>query len=314
MLFRSSFRDWWREIANDDDWTLNSAENGIDGGGVITGSYDRYAANGRKPYHSTNFVTCHDGFTMYDLFSYDEKNNYCSVINPVCCDDPYSVWCDTDSGESNNRSRDWGMDQEAFKRQLMRDMFVGMMFSYGTPMILGGDEWLRTQYGNNNAYSTSADNEYNWFRWGEWQGYDERWRMHDFVKSVIRLRKDHGYAFAPSEWDGGMPISWKSESNGDADWSSRHLMIHWYDDGNWSDRAELVALVNMERYDVTYTLPEGRTWERLVDTQSYWDDDTTIDEAGLDPRLTNNAWMDAPEKMPSTYTVPASTIVVMRER
>ena len=136
----------------------------------MTGSSGVYGWNGRKPYHSINFVTVHDGFTMYDLFSYTEKQNDCGLLNPICCDDPFSAWCDTDSGEEHNRSYDWN-GREHMKRQQMRNLFAAMMFSHGTPMILGGDEWMRTQYGNNNAYSTWSDNEciegrqpmwYNW--------------------------------------------------------------------------------------------------------------------------------------------------------
>lgn len=307
--WNSSFRDWWRQIANNDAWTMNSAENGIDGGGVMTGSYDRYAWNDRKPYHTTNFVTCHDGFTMYDVFSYDQKNNECGPLNPVCCDDPTSTWCDTDSGESNNRSRDWGMDAEDTKRQLMRAMFVGMMISNGTPMILGGDEWLRTQYGNNNAYSTGADNEWNWFRWGEWQAADERWRMYDFVKQAIRLRKTYSYAFAPSEWGGGAPLTWLGETGGDANWSSRRLMMHYTDDGTHA--GDVVVLLNMERYDVTYTLPSGHTWARLIDTQAYWDSDEYLASVGADTRTTANADLDSPDVVGADYTVPANSIVIL---
>jgi glycogen operon protein len=312
--WNASFRDWWRQIVNEDTWALNSAENGIDGGGVITGSYARYAWNGRKPYHTTNFVTAHDGFTMYDLLSFSEKQNLCGVLNPTCCDDPYSVWCDTDSGESNNRSRDWGTDLEGFKRQLMRDFFVGMMISHGTPMLLGGDEWMRTQYGNNNAYSTTADNEWNWFRWGEWQAQDERWRMMAFVSKMTRFRLAHAYALSPTEWGEHMPLAWKDATNsGDANWGGRHLMMHYYDDGSWEE-PELAILINMERYDVTFTLPEGRTWGRVVDTQEYFDGDAYLSENGLDTRATANYW-DTPTVIEDgVYTVPGSTIVILEEQ
>ena len=74
---------------------LNSTE-GVDGGTVMTGSQPVYGWNGRKPHHSVNFVTVHDGFTLYDLFSYDERQNDCGLLNPKCCDDPLSVWCDTE--------------------------------------------------------------------------------------------------------------------------------------------------------------------------------------------------------------------------
>ena len=316
--WNASFRDWWRSIVNTDSWVLNSSENGIDGGGTMTGSQARYGANGRQPYHSVNFVTCHDGFTMYDLLSYDTKENFCGPLNPTCCDDPTSSWCDTDSGESNNRSRDWGADSEAFKRQLMRDLFVGMLISEGTPMLYGGDEWLRTQYGNNNAYSTAADNEWNWFRWGEWQSHDERWRMADFVAAIVRLRLARTYAFSPKDYGGEMPLAWRNPANtGDPDWGSRELMVHWYDDGttgqDWSGKPGLVMLMNMDRTDTTFSLPEGN-WGRLVDTQSYFDDDATLTAAGQDPRLTGNAWLASPTVVSGSYTAPGSTIVILEEQ
>jgi glycogen operon protein len=314
--WNASFRDWWRSIANNDGWVMNSAENGIDGGGVITGSAARYAANGRKPYHSVNFATAHDGFTMYDLFSYDVKNNQCSPINPVCCDDPYSVWCDTDSGENNNRSRDWGQDAEDFKRQLMRDMFVGMAISQGTPMILGGDEWLRSQYGNNNAYSSGADNEWNWFRWGEWQAADERWRMKDFVSQILRYRLTRQDAFAPSEYDGGMPFAWKDENNADASaatWGGRRLMIHWFDDGAGPWGPEIVAILNFDRADVAYTLPPG-AWGRIADTQAYFDADAYFPIEDLDPRASANIDLTGAEVVTGTYTAKGSSIVLLEAR
>ncbi len=316
--WNASFRDWWRAMVNNDEWALNSAESGIDGGGVLTGTQARYGANGRSPYHSVNFVTCHDGFTMYDLLSYDEKENFCGPLNPTCCSAPASPWCDTDSGEDNNRSRDWGQGAEPFKRQLMRNLYVGMMISQGTPMLYGGDEWLRTQYGNNNAYSTAADNEWNWFRWGEWTAASERWRMQDFVGQIVRFRREHTYAFSPKEYGGAMPLAWKDPTNsGDPDWSSRSLLIHWYDDGAaglpYSGQRELVVLLNMDRDEVTYSLPGGRSWGRVVDTQQYFDGDEYLLAEGLELRASANVTRAAPLLVSGSYTVPGSTIVILEE-
>lgn len=309
--WNASFRDWWRSIMNIPDWTLNGTENGADGGSVMTGTELRYGWNGRRPYHSVNFVTCHDGFTMYDLFTYTEKVNNCGPLNPICCDDPTSSWCDTDSGESHNRSADWV--DESLKRQMMRNSFVAMMISHGTPMILGGDEWARTQYGNNNAYSTGADNEWNWYRWGEWQAQDERWRLFNFVAGITRFRREHSYAFAPTTYGGGMSFAWKDANNSDAGgstWGGRHLMIHYYDDGR-ALGPELVILINMEAGDVSFTLPTGPTWLRAVDTQAYFDSDAYLDSVGLDRRSTGNLWTDTAEAIGGAYTVPAHTIVIL---
>ncbi len=305
------FRDWWRAFLNDDNWKLNSTEV-KDGGFFLTGSFDWFNFNGRRPYHSVNFVTVHDGFTMYDLFSYATKENKCGPLNPICCTEPTSPFCDRDSGESNNRSRDWGQAAEPTKRQLMRNLFTAMMVSQGTPMLLGGDEWMRTQLGNNNAYSTSADNEFNWFDWGVWQANNERHRMHDFVRKVIRFRKEHAYAFSPDEYGKGAPMSFKSATNGDPNWGGKSLMLHYFDK---TKGPELVVLINMEGGPVDFTLPTGRSWTRLLDTQQYFDLPTTLADAGLDQRLSANITLDAPMPITTaTYGVPTRSIVVLEAK
>lgn len=328
LEWNAHFRDWWRSFLNDDNFVLNSTE-GVDGGSVMTGSEAVYGWNGRKPYHSINFVTVHDGFTLYDLFSYEERQNDCGLLNPVCCDDPMSVWCDDESGELHNRSRNWG--DENVKRQMMRNMFTALFISHGSPMIYGGDEWMRTQFGNNNAYSDGADNEWNWFRWGEWQSSYawQRYRMHDFVRDLTRFRRERTYALSPAEHRGGMPMYWKNASNADMQgdqWGSqRHVAMHYVAEGEFEDKPELIVLVNMERGDVPFTLPEGRTWGRLIDTQPYFDMPATATERGsggffddnptLDPFLSANITLDEPFVLDSnTYTVPANTIVVLEEQ
>ena len=110
-------------------------------------------------------------------------------------------------------------------------------------MMLGGDEWMRTQLGNNNAYSTGADNAYNWFRWGLWQADDHRHRMHDFVRQMTRWRQSMTHAVAPATYGGGAPFSWKTPSNGEAvDWGGKAVMLHYYDA---SVGPELAILIRM---------------------------------------------------------------------
>ncbi len=326
--WNAHYRDWWRSFVNDDNFRLNSTE-GVDGGTVMTGSQSVYGWNGRKPYHSINFVTVHDGFTLYDLFSYDSKQNGCGLLNPVCCNDPLSVWCDDESGENHNRSRNWG--DEDVKRQMMRNLFVGLFVSHGSPMILGGDEWIRTQFGNNNAYSDSSDNEWNWFRWGEWQSTYawDRYRMHDFVRGLITFRKARTYALSPAEYGGGMPLYWKNASNGDMEgweWGEkRHVAMHYVAEGDFADKPELLVLINMERGDVTFTLPGGRSWGRLIDTQTWFDMPATETQRGqggwfddnpsLDPYRSANISLDAPEIAGEpTWTVRANSIVVLEQQ
>jgi glycogen operon protein len=308
------FRDWWRSFWNNDAFKLNSREV-KDGGFFLTGSTDWYAWNNRKPYHSVNFVTVHDGFTMYDLFSYENKQNGCGPLNPICCMEPNSPWCEKVSGENNNRSRNW--NDEGTKRQLIRNMYVAMMVSHGTPLLWAGDEWLRTQLGNNNAYSTRADNEANWMDWGTYQAQDHRHRMFDFVKNIIRFRKEHSYAFAPSEFGVGTtgaaaPFSWKSAGNTEPpDWNSKQLMMHYWDK---SKGPEIALLVNGEGFDVSFTLPGGRTWNRVVDTQAYWDEASTLTSLSLPARKSNNIWLESSEPVSGQYTLKPRSMVILESK
>jgi len=322
------FRDWWRDFMADDEWKLSSADP-WDGGAVMTGTEGTYGWNDRKPYHTVNFITVHDGFTLYDLTSYEEKQNGCGLLNPICCDDPTSAWCDEDSGESHNRSRNW-VDED-LKRQIMRNFFAAMLVSHGTPLLLGGDEWMRTQFGNNNAYSTWADNAWNWYRWGEWQSsYNwDRYRMHDFVRQLIQFRKDHAYALAPTEFGDArdtMPFSWKNASGNDMDgddWSNRHVGIHYYDDGTF-DEPEIFVLINQEEGDVAFTLPSGRSWRVVVDTQAWFDMPATATQKGeggwfddnpsLDPYLSANIDLDDGVVLDeNAYTAVGRSFVILVE-
>lgn len=304
------FRDWWRAFMNFEDWKLNSQEGDADGGFLLTGCDRYYGHNGRGPYHSINFVTSHDGMTMYDVFTYPEKKNGCGPLNPVCCDDPLSVWCDLDSGEHNNRSRDWGSDSdgEAMKRQLMRNLFVALAIAHGTPMMYAGDEWMRTQLGNNNAYSTRSDNPANWMAWGEWGAAAERQRMRDFVRNVWRFRKSHLGKLAPTAYGAGASLKWKSSGNLEPpDWTSRNLMIHYDDDVGGPP---LAILINLERSDVTFTLPPGR-WLRLIDTQRWFDQEPFLGDSGAPGGRSANVSLDAPPEVEGDYTVKDSSIVVL---
>ena len=317
--WNARFRDWWRSFVNDDDWKLNTFEAEADGGFTLTGSHGLYGDNGRGPWASNNFVTVHDGFTMFDLLSYPEKRNGCGPLNPICCDDPNSPWCDETSGEEHNRSRDWGLDAtgEATKRQMMRNFFVAMLISHGTPLLLGGDEWMRTQHGNNNAYSTWADNEFNWFQWGNWQQSAERVRMHDFVRDAIRFRKEHAYAFHRETYESGAPFSWKGTDGSDSpNWGGKALGIHYYDA---SFGPELYVMINMERGGTDFVLPTGRSWAKVLDTQRWFDfdngDDTAdyFDQTGADRWSSHNVLLDEPEPITGgTFGVADSSVVILQ--
>jgi glycogen operon protein len=191
----------------------------------------------------------------------------------------------------------------------MRNFFTFMMVAQGTPMLYGGDEWLRTQLGNNNAYSTLADNPSNWFDWGVWQAYGENTRMHDFVRQMTRFRREHEYAFAPADWGAGAPFSWKSPDNGDTpDWGGRSIMIHYWDA---AAGPQLAILVNMDRSPVTFTLPDGPAWSMVIDTQQSFDVDGFFEGGGNDPMASANARLDDPSPVEGQYTASGSSIVIL---
>ncbi len=338
--WNAHFRDWWRAFINHCNWSeygmechggetldspafvLNSTE-GVDGGAVLLGSESVYGDEGRHPYHSVNFITVHDGFTLYDLVSYDDKQNECGLLNPKCCDDPLSVWCDTESGEEHNRSYNWG--SEPMKRAQMRNFFTAMFISRGTPLILGGDEWMRTQFGNNNAYSTWSDNEWNWLRWGEWQNVTatQRYRMYNFVQELIRFRSSQKERLNPPSHS-ATPPAFKDANNGElsgAQWGSqRHMMLHHYAE---ADTGELVILINMEAGPVDFTLPTGRSWHRVVDTQAWFDQPTDGSEPDgflsedqtRDPYRSWNITVDDAALIENaTYTASPFSMVILEER
>jgi glycogen operon protein len=169
--FRDTLRDFWR-----------GAEVGVSSlGWRLSGSADLYASEGRRPYASINFVTAHDGFTLRDLVSYDQKHNEANQE-------------DNRDGTDNNRSWNCGVEGEtddlevnALRRRQIRNQLTTLLLSTGVPMLVAGDEMGRTQQGNNNAYC--QDNEISWLDWS----IDDDWRrsMLDAARKLVHLRRQH---------------------------------------------------------------------------------------------------------------------------
>jgi isoamylase len=180
--YRDTARDYWRG----EDRTLGDFAN------RFTGSSDLYALTGRVPSASINFVTAHDGFTLADLVSYNEKYNAANGE-------------DNRDGESNNRSWNCGVEGPtddpqvlALRQRQKRNFLATLLLSQGIPMLLGGDEIGRTQRGNNNAYC--QDNEISWI---DWQGADEQ--LLAYTAELIALRRQHP-VFRRRRWFLGRPI------------------------------------------------------------------------------------------------------------
>jgi glycogen operon protein len=166
-IYRDTIRDFWRAQANVGTFASR-----------FTGSSDLYQHDGRSPYASINFVTAHDGFTLRDLVSYNEKHNDANGENNQDGTDDNRSWNhgvegDTDDAEIN-----------ALRARQQRNFLVTLLLSQGVPMLLGGDEFSRTQGGNNNAWC--QDNEISWFRWNE-ADHD----LIEFTRRVIALRNEH---------------------------------------------------------------------------------------------------------------------------
>ena len=166
------FRDTARRFVKGDAGQL------ADLGWRLTGSADLYGDDGRAPYNSINFITCHDGFTLNDLVSYDHKHNEANREgNRDGADDNHSWNCGVEGATEDALVL-------ALRRRLAKNHFCLLLLSMGTPMLLGGDEFLRTQHGNNNAYC--QDNEMSWFDWGQ---VEREAGMVRFVGKLIAFTK-----------------------------------------------------------------------------------------------------------------------------
>ena len=182
----------------------------------LAGSSDLYQSNGRKPYHSINFITSHDGFTLNDLVSYNEKHNEANGEG-------------NRDGENNNHSSNYGVEGptrkkaiELLRQRQVKNMLASLLLSQGVPMILSGDECRRTQRGNNNAYC--QDNEISWFNWKLVRKHEP---LRRFVQALVTFRKAEP-TVRRTDFLTGMParpgalpdVSWYSAQGGPVDWSS----------------------------------------------------------------------------------------------
>jgi glycogen operon protein len=268
--YRDSIRSLWR------------GDRGVmsDLGYRLTGSADLYESTGRPPSASVNLVTAHDGFTLRDLVSYEHKHNEANGEG-------------NRDGNDDERSLNFGVEgptddpavNELRARQ-QRNLLMTLLFSQGTPMIVAGDEFGRTQRGNNNAYC--QDNEISWLDW-RWSG--EQRRLFKFVKRIVRLRAEHP-ALRRSKFFSGRDVHgtdlkdiswWRTDGKPmrGSDWNdpdTRSIAVflagRGIDDTDEQGRPlvddNLLLLVNASEQDVAFVLPEVESvrepWQLLADS------------------------------------------------
>ncbi len=275
--YRDCVRDFWRG----EDQTLGEIAS------RFTGSSDLYENTSRLPYASINFVTAHDGFTLNDLVSYNEKHNEANGE-------------DSKDGESHNRS--WNCGHEGptddpevnrLRQCQKRNFLTTLLLSQGVPMLLGGDEISRTQQGNNNAYC--QDNEISWY---DWDNADED--MLAFCRELIAYLKEHP-VFRRRRWFHGRPIhgsevtdiAWftlQGQRMSEQDWGQGYaktlgIFLNGQAIPNPNPRGEPVAddnfyiILNAHHEPLDFTLPDkswGQRWLKELDTAAGWIDEEHV--------------------------------------
>ena len=231
----------------------------------LTGSSDLYQSSGRLPINSVNFVTCHDGFTLYDLVSYNEKHNLANGEG-------------NRDGDNHNHSRNYGAEGKtddpainALRLKQVKNFMAILMLSQGVPMILAGDEVLRSQQGNNNCYC--QDNALSWF---DWNLLEKNKEMFCFTRGMIHLRKRHPCLMqrqfltgAVSASDSLQDITWHGQQLNEPLWGKTLSRVLACTISRIEDEEEDLHIVfNMSGDELSMELPEleGRTWYLAVDT------------------------------------------------
>lgn len=182
-----SFPSWnrwaeWNGRYRDDMRSFLKGDDGMAGNAItrITGSRDLYSPESRGHKASVNFMTCHDGFTLYDLYSYNEKHNEKNGWNNTDGDNKGHSWNCGAEGETDDPN------VNGLRRRLIKNAFAALLCSRGPAMFFAGDEFCNTQFGNNNAYC--QDNIISWLDWSRLEEFKE---IHDFVRHMIQFRKEH---------------------------------------------------------------------------------------------------------------------------
>jgi isoamylase len=260
--YRDSIRDYWRSETPAAQFAQR-----------LTGSADLYREDGRRPVASINFVTAHDGFTLRDLVSYNEKHNEANHEENRDGTDDNRAWNCGAEGETDDAA------VLALRARQQRNFLTTLLLSQGVPMLLGGDEFGRTQGGNNNAWC--QDNEISWF---DWDDFDSD--LHNFTRQLIRLRRNEPVFrrrdfFVGDQGGSGLPdVMWlrpDGEEMTDEDWErdDAHALgvflngeeIPNHDrEGNPIEGASFLMLFNAHHEPLEFAIPEalGLAWSTVL--------------------------------------------------
>lgn len=243
----------------------------------FAGSSDLYS-NGRQPFHSINFITCHDGFTMNDLVSYNEKHNEANGEFNL-------------DGTNENYSYNFGVEGptndpeiENLRQRQIKNFMATLMLSQGTPMLLGGDEFRRTQQGNNNAYC--QNNEISWYNWDLLEKNKE---IFEFCRKIIDLRKRHPvfrrahfFTGQDKDLDHIRDVHWFRHDGTEQKWDKKCRMLTCLMDGSSKetgaelDDNDVCILINIDFKNHSFLIPAappGKKWYLAVDTAKPTPDD-----------------------------------------
>lgn len=229
----------------------------------IAGSADLYESSGHLPINSVNFITCHDGFTLNDLVSYNEKHNEANGENNRDGINDNLSWNCGQEGETDNPEID------ALRRRQIKNFATILLLSQGIPMILAGDEVRRTQKGNNNPYC--QNNEISWF---DWDLVEKNSDILRFFKLMIAFRKRYGNLCRRGFFNGEVnerglvDISWHGCKLFSPGWHDPNSKVLAYTLGGFEGETDIHVMLNMHWEALDFEIPqiEGRNWYKVVDT------------------------------------------------
>jgi isoamylase len=302
--WNGNWRDNVRQFMKGDNGQVSNL------GASITATWSGFGS----PQESVNFATAHDGFTLNDLVAYNTKQNGVGTCNPT--------GADASSGSDTNNSWDSGGD-EVLRRRQIRNFATHLMVDHGVPMLIVGDEFRRTQYGNNNGYMADYAN----CAWVNWQNQVDNAKTYDYFRKLIAFRKAHpglrrstAVTGTDHDGDGYKDLAWHGTTPDAPDWSSTSHALAFLMDGSAAetggsaDAPDIYVAYNQYWGNLTFTLPtapNGKCWWLLADTGD-WAEGTG--NVYYDPTV--SAWnsQPLPKVNGTTYGVQARSSLVLLAR